>query len=171
MCCTSRVPDQNRISQACYIVEIYHSGLEPSTWKKGICCSSSFVFFRWRYVLFLWLNCSALSKPALNWLGLSPDWLSLLTLWVLCQLPELCSLLAEVLIWLMQWCLFPALSVKCLWWLQRQWCHGHQGCMGKGRDWALWFNTITPWCCPTLPPSCGQYAALFLKTSCYRDIW
>ena len=26
----SRVPDQNGISQACYIVEIYHSGLELS---------------------------------------------------------------------------------------------------------------------------------------------
>ena len=29
--CTSRVPGQNGISQACYIVEIYHSGPEPST--------------------------------------------------------------------------------------------------------------------------------------------
>ena len=28
----SRVPDLNGISQACYIVEIYHSGLEPSIW-------------------------------------------------------------------------------------------------------------------------------------------
>ena len=27
----SRVPDQNDISQVCYIVEIYHSGFEP--WK------------------------------------------------------------------------------------------------------------------------------------------
>ena len=28
----SRVPDQNGISQACYIVEIHHSGLKPSKW-------------------------------------------------------------------------------------------------------------------------------------------
>ena len=27
--CISRVPHQNGISQACYIVEIYHSGPEP----------------------------------------------------------------------------------------------------------------------------------------------
>ena len=26
----SRVPDQSGVSQVCYIVEIYHSGLEPS---------------------------------------------------------------------------------------------------------------------------------------------
>ena len=26
----SRIPDQNGISKACYMVEIYHSGLEPS---------------------------------------------------------------------------------------------------------------------------------------------
>ena len=31
--CISRVLDQSGISQACYIVEIYNSGLEPS-----ICC-------------------------------------------------------------------------------------------------------------------------------------
>ena len=30
MICISRVPDQNGIFQACYMVEIYHSGLEPS---------------------------------------------------------------------------------------------------------------------------------------------
>ena len=29
---TLRVPDQNGISQVCYIVEIYHSGPEPSIW-------------------------------------------------------------------------------------------------------------------------------------------
>ena len=29
----SRVPDQNGISQACFIVEIYHSGPEPSICK------------------------------------------------------------------------------------------------------------------------------------------
>ena len=28
--CVSRVPDQNGMSQACYIVKIYHSGPEPS---------------------------------------------------------------------------------------------------------------------------------------------
>ena len=31
--CISRVPDQSGISQACYIVEIYHSGLEPSIYQ------------------------------------------------------------------------------------------------------------------------------------------
>ena len=25
----SRIPDQNGISQACYIIEVYHSGREP----------------------------------------------------------------------------------------------------------------------------------------------
>ena len=28
--CIQRVPDQNGVSQECYILEIYHSGLEPS---------------------------------------------------------------------------------------------------------------------------------------------
>ena len=34
----SRVPDQNSVSQAQYIVEIYHSGRKPSKYKacKGI---------------------------------------------------------------------------------------------------------------------------------------
>ena len=32
----SRVPDQNGISQACYIVEIYHSGPEPSKYKQSV---------------------------------------------------------------------------------------------------------------------------------------
>ena len=31
----SRVPDQNGISQACYIAEIHHSGLKPSICFKG----------------------------------------------------------------------------------------------------------------------------------------
>ena len=28
-----RVPDQNSMSQACYIVKIYHSGPEPSIYR------------------------------------------------------------------------------------------------------------------------------------------
>ena len=31
--CISRVPDQNGVSQAGYIVEIYHSGRKPSIYK------------------------------------------------------------------------------------------------------------------------------------------
>ena len=30
----SRVTDQNGVSQACYVVEIYHSGLEPSNYSS-----------------------------------------------------------------------------------------------------------------------------------------
>ena len=32
---TTRVPDQNGISRACYIVEINHSGPEPSNYRLG----------------------------------------------------------------------------------------------------------------------------------------
>ena len=31
----SRVPDQNGVSQACYIVKIHHSGPEPAIWKPN----------------------------------------------------------------------------------------------------------------------------------------
>ena len=31
----SRVPDQNGISQACYLVEIYHSGPRPSIFVRS----------------------------------------------------------------------------------------------------------------------------------------
>ena len=37
--CISRIPDQNGISQVCYIVDIYHSGPEPLICgREGVLC-------------------------------------------------------------------------------------------------------------------------------------
>ena len=55
-------------------------------------------------------------------------------------------------------CLFDILHCV-LWMLQRQWFPAHHACRETEKDFKLWLNTDTPWCCPTRPLSSGEYSA------------